>query len=574
MGAERLGSAPSSGAPTSVLAVTVTERGRRLSNLLPYRRAHAAAAPTVREAWGKVDGLVLFLATGAAVRIVAPLLSDKHDDPAVVCVDEAGRFAVALCGGHVGGANALAREVAALLGAEPVVTTASDAAGLAGLDAIPGWRAEGDLAAVGRARLDGEPVTVSSELPGWDPPAVLDRSLVPAPASSATGPRPRVVVTDRVIDAPGLVRLHPPSLVVGIGCSTRASAADAEALLASVLRDNDLAAESIGVVASIDRRATHPAVVGLGYPLRCWSAEELATVAVPHPSDVVRRAVGTPSVAEAAALLAAGAGATLLVAKRSSDEVVVAVARRAGPPGHLSLVGLGPGGPAHRTAAAAASIRNAEVVVGYDAYVEQAADLLTSAQAVLRFPIGEETARVDRALAEAAAGRTVALVCSGDAGIYAMASLVIERSTVAPDVEVEVVPGVTAATAASAVLGAPLGHDHALISLSDLLTPWPAIEARLRAAAAADLVVALYNPRSAGRSWQLPAALALLGEHRRPDTPVGLVTAAGRPGQVATVTTLAGLDPDLVGMTTCVIVGSSTTRVIGGRMCTPRGYQP
>jgi len=174
-------------------------------------------------------------------------------------------------------------------------------------------------------------------------------------------------------------------------------------------------------------------------------------------------------------------------------------------------------------------------------------------------------------VSEAGAGRRVALVCSGDAGVYAMASLALEVAAGA-GVEVEVVPGVTAALASAALLGAPLGHDHVVISLSDLLTPWPAIEARLRAAAAADLVVALYNPRSRGRTWQFDAARTILLEHRAPETPVGVVTDATRPGQSVQVTTLADVDPEVVGMTTCVIVGSSATRVLAGRMVTPRGY--
>jgi cobalt-precorrin 5A hydrolase/precorrin-3B C17-methyltransferase len=169
----------------------------------------------------------------------------------------------------------------------------------------------------------------------------------------------------------------------------------------------------------------------------------------------------------------------------------------------------------------------------------------------------------------------VALVCSGDAGVYAMASIALELAvTEAPDIEVEVVPGVTAALAAAASLGAPLGHDHVSVSLSDLLTPWDAIERRLRAAAEADLVVALYNPRSKGRDWQLGAARSLLLERRAATTPVGVVTDAARPGQTVTITTLAGLDPQEVGMTTCVVIGSSATRVVGGRMVTPRGYRP
>jgi len=245
----------------------------------------------------------------------------------------------------------------------------------------------------------------------------------------------------------------------------------------------------------------------------------------------------------------------------------VAVARRRSGP--LAVVGLGPGDRAHRTPAAADAVRRADVVIGYEPYVDQASDLLRPAQEVIRSPIGAELVRAKQAVAEAEGGRRVALVCSGDPGVYAMASLVLE---LAPAVDVDVVPGVTAALAAAAVLGAPLGHDHVSVSLSDHLTPWPSIERRLRAAAEADLVVALYNPRSARRTWQLDAARALLLEHRRPETPVGVVADAGRPNQAVVTTSLAELDPTIVGMTSTVLVGSSSTRLVDGRMVTPRGY--
>jgi len=152
-----------------------------------------------------------------------------------------------------------------------------------------------------------------------------------------------------------------------------------------------------------------------------------------------------------------------------------------------------------------------------------------------------------------------------------MASIVLELADAS--IDIEVVPGITAASASAAVLGAPLGHDHAALSLSDLLTGWDVIERRLEAAAGADLVVSLYNPRSRGRTWQLEAARQILLRHRPPTTPVGIVTDAGRRGQTATLTTLADLDAELVGMTTCVIVGASTTVVVNGRMVTPRGYR-
>ncbi len=541
----------------SVLSVAVTDAGRALSSRLPYELAEGRAGDVIRARWGDADGFVLFLATGAAVRIVAPLLADKATDPAVVCVDEAGRFVVALCGGHAGGANALARAVAAALGATPVVTTATDAVAAPALDLLPGFTATGDIAGVTTAMLDGRRPLVEYDL-AW-----------PAPVTAGDGPE-RIVVTDRAVPpAPGVVALHPPSLVVGVGASSNAGAGAAAALLDAALAG--LARESVAEVATLDRRAGDPVVTSLGLPVRAFTAEALAGVDVPTPSEVVRAAVGTASVAEAAALLAAGAGAELVVPKRAGKEATVAVARRRGPRGHLAVVGLGPGDVAHRTPAAEAAVRRAEVVIGYGPYVDACADLLTAGQEVVRSPIGDETVRAKQAVAEAGAGRRVALVCSGDAGVYAMASLTLE---VAGDagVDIEVVPGVTAALAASALLGAPLGHDHAIISLSDLLTPWSAIEVRLRAAAEADLVVAFYNPRSRGRTWQFDAACAILRGRRAPSTPVGVVTDATRPGQSVRITTLDAIDAGAVGMTTCVIVGSSTTRVIGGRMVTPRGY--
>src|SRR5205823_6364427 len=160
--------------------------------------------------------------------------------------------------------------------------------------------------------------------------------------------------------------------------------------------------------------------------LRTFSADALAAVAVPTPSPVVECAVGTPSVAEAAALLAAGPGSELVVSKVTGAHATVAVARRVRPRGHLAVVGLGPGHPRHRTAAAEAAVRRAEVVIGYGPYVEQAADLLAPGADVVRSPIGDEAVRAKQAVAEAAAGRRVALVCSGDPGVYAMASLVLD----------------------------------------------------------------------------------------------------------------------------------------------------
>lgn len=546
----------------NVVTVTLTAAGQALAVRLPYRHRQGSLIAAVAEEWPAVDGLVLCCATGIAVRAIAPLLADKHTDPAVVVVDEAGRFAVALTGGHAGGANALAADVAALLGGQPVITTATDVAGVPALDQLPGFVARGDVAGVGRRWLDGQAPIVEAGIP-W-----------PLPIAGGDGPG-RVVVTDGVgPEGDGVVRLCPPSLVVGVGASIGAPAVAAAELLGIALAGAHLDAAAVGLVATIDRRAGDPVVTALGHPVRAFSAEELATVTVPNPSSVVATEVGTASVAEAAALLAAGPGAELIVAKVKGPTATVAVARRRAPVGRVTVVGLGPGAPEHRTPAATAAVRHAEVVIGYQGYVEQCRDLIGSPCEVIESPIGAEVERSHEALHRAAAGQQVALVCSGDPGIFALATLVLELAPAFGSPPVAVLPGVTASLAASAILGAPLAHDHAVISLSDLLTPWSAIETRLRAAAETDFVVALYNPRSKQRTEQFTTALAILGAHRPASTPVGIVTNATRTDQHVVCTTLGQLDGQQVGMFSMVIIGSTTTRSVDGRLVTPRGYRP
>jgi cobalt-precorrin 5A hydrolase/precorrin-3B C17-methyltransferase len=556
----------------NVLTISVTEAGRTLAQRLPFEHRHGDLAATVRERWTDVDAFVLIAATGIATRVIGPLLADKHTDPAVVCVNDAGRFAIALSGGHAGGANALATDVASLLDAEPVITTATDGNAAVALDTLPGFTARGDVAGVTRAWLDGDTPTVVNER-DWPLPDSF-RGVSGTESVHHTPRNHEVVVTDQAVaDAPGRVVLHPPSLVVGVGASTDAPADAAAALLDAALSEHGLAREAIACVATIDRRAPDPVVTALKLPIKAFAAEVLATVEVPNPSEVVQAEVGTPSVAEAAALLAAGPGAELVVAKQRGATATLAIARRR-PQGSVAVVGLGPGAAAHRTPAATAAVRHADAVVGFSGYVDQCAELLSPAQTVVRSPIGEEVDRCRDALERAAAGARVALVCSGDSGIYAMATLVLELAPEYGSPAVDIVPGVTAATSAAALLGAPLAHDHASISLSDLLTPWEAIERRLQAVAESDMAVALYNPRSMKRTWQLDRAREILLAHRPPTTPVGVCTDVGRPDEHVRRTTLAELRAEDVGMLSIVVIGSSTTTVIDDRIVTPRGYQP
>jgi cobalt-precorrin 5A hydrolase/precorrin-3B C17-methyltransferase len=581
--------------------IAVTAAGQaaaaRLARAWPggTRSYPGPAAAALPRAWAECDALVCFLATGATIRLLSPLLASKHTDPAVVCVDEAGRHAIALLGGHgsgggtppggngdppagedsgtppgrIGGANALAARVAEVLDAEPVLSTATDLAGLPGLDTL-GWPVEGAVAAVSRAMLDGEPVRLDSNAT-WPLPAFPPNVRVSPSTDGDPGHGNRILVTDEMAPADGrTVVLRPPSLAVGVGASRGVSAAEVLSLIDRVLEEAGVSPLSVAALATVDAKADEPGIVEAaarrGWPLVSYPAAVLAAVAVPNPGAAALAAVGTPSVAEAAALTR---GDVLVAGKHKSAMATAAVARIR-PRGRLALIGLGPGARDLVAPRAVAELRRASVVAGLDQYLDQVRDLLRPGTRLLSSGLGAEEERARAAVTEAQRGHAVALVGSGDAGVYSMASPAL--SLAGDDIDVVTVPGITANLAAAALLGAPLGHDHAVISLSDLNTPWEMIERRVRAAADGDFVVTFYNPRSRARDWQLRTALDLLGAQRPASTPAAIVRNANRPGQLITVTTLGKLDTAAVDMLSLVLVGCSTTQMVAGRMVTPRGY--
>ncbi len=245
-------------------------------------------------------------------------------------------------------------------------------------------------------------------------------------------------------------------------------------------------------------------------------------------------------------------------------------------PGQLYIIGLGPGDPAMVTGQAQAALHEADVVIGYTAYFTWI-ETLVSGKECIALPLTQETERARLAVERASQGQTVCVISSGDAGIYGMASLVFEMAAqleaTASVPELTVIPGLSAVNTCASLLGAPIGHDFAVISLSDLLTPWDTIEKRLIAVSAADFVIALYNPKSARRDWQYAKAQSIFAQHRSPDTPVGIVRDAYRPDQSVLVTTVANMTAAPVDMLTTVIVGNSQTRNWQSRLITPRGYR-
>ena len=238
----------------------------------------------------------------------------------------------------------------------------------------------------------------------------------------------------------------------------------------------------------------------------------------------------------------------------------------------LYVVGIGPGAYEKMTIEAAEALKKSDVIIGYTVYVDLVKDHFPGKE-FLTTPMKREVDRCVLAFEEARKGKIAAMICSGDAGVYGMSGLMYEVGVNYPEVELEIIPGVTAATGGAAVLGAPLIHDFCLISLSDLLTPWEKIEARLLAAAQADFVVCLYNPSSKKRHDYLEKACNLMMKYKSPETVCGIVGNIGRDGEAMEVMTLEELKTTKVDMFTTVFVGNSQTKNINGKMVTPRGYK-
>jgi cobalt-precorrin 5A hydrolase/precorrin-3B C17-methyltransferase len=535
-------------------------------------------------------------AAAILIRTLGGLAHDKRSEPPVLAVSDDGLTVVPLLGGHHG-ANALARLIADSLGGTAAITTASDVRFGVAFDAPPPGcvLANPERAkAVTAALLAGNPVRIEGHAP-W-----LTQSALPVSEHDAAM---TLSVTDEAVTGEETRLIyHPATLVLGVGCVRGCAPEELIELADETLAAHGLAPQSVALIASLDLKADEAAVHALakhlGVPARFFPAETLSaeTVRLANPSDTVLAEVGCPGVAEGAALAAVGPNGKLIVEKTVSGNATCAVARAPAPipdptfigraRGRLSLVSIGPGSSGWRSAEADALLAAASDWVGYELYLSLL-EPIAEDKTQHRFKLGEEEARARHALELAGEGRDVALVSSGDAGIYAMASLVFELideasgpRAVSPNArraEIVVAPGISALQAAAAKIGAPLGHDFCAISLSDVLTPWEIIERRIEAAARGDLVTCFYNPRSKRRTSQLARAVRILAHYRPEDTPVIVAASLGRPAEQVTVTTLADFDPTIVDMLTLIIVGASTTRALtlsdgAQRVYTPRGY--
>lgn len=563
-----------------ILGAGALDTAQRIQARYPGARVHGLASRVaadvpfddlgahLRELYARGLPIVALCAAGIVIRCIAPALADKGVEPPVLAVAEDGSAVVPLLGGLTG-VNVMAREIAACVGVAPAITTSGELRfgacvlnppeGYALADLAQGKRFVSDLLAGASTRIDGAAP--------WLDDVALPRDAAAAHAIRVTPEAWRGTRDELVI--------HPRSVVVGVDAHAIRADGALAARIAASLDAQGLARLALAAIvapaAAIGDAALEDAAHTLDVPLRFVDADGDGSV----PADAA--ALLGRALRVVHTLRATTNGIACAVAAHPVDPAALGRAR-----GRLTVLGLGPGGAAWLTPAARAALADATDILGYTTYVNMAGPFRDD-QRVHGTDNREEMQRARHAFELAAEGRRVAVVSSGDPGVFAMAAAVLEALDEARDphwaaVDLRVEPGISASLATAAQAGAPLGHDFCAISLSDNLKPWDVIETRLRHAAQADLVMAFYNPISRARPWQLDRALDVVRAHRTADTVVVLGRDIGRPGATLATTTLGALRSDQVDMRTMVIVGSSTTRrfAIGeGRewVYTPRWYR-
>jgi cobalt-precorrin 5A hydrolase/precorrin-3B C17-methyltransferase len=511
---------------------------------------------TLRELYQQDTPIIALCAAGIVIRTLAPLLLEKGAEPPVLAVAEDGSAVVPLLGG-LGGVNVLAREIAAALDVAAAITTSGELRFGTCLLNPPSGYALGDLELGKRFVSDllaGETVRIEGAAP-WLAQAQLPED-----------PQARLAVhvghAERAPAANELL-IYPRNVLVAVGTGV----ADLPSAIREALHQAKIALQSVACLLAADSEmssaALREAALELGVPLRFGN--DVGAV-----SELARNALGQSVKIFGDDTLA------IAVAEQPLDPLSIGRPR-----GRLAVIGLGPGAAELMVPAVKAELARANDVLGYETYVRMAGPFCAD-QVMHCTDNREEMQRARHAFELAAQGRSVVVVSSGDPGVFAMAAAVLEALHESSDaawhnVDLEILPGVSASLATAAQAGAPLGHDFCVLSLSDNLKPWEIIEKRLDLASQADLALAFYNPISRSRPWQLGRALEIVAQYRTPATPVVLGRDIGRPGQTLRVTTLGQLTPDQVDMRTMVLVGSSTTCVFsrmggGDWVYTPRWY--
>lgn len=571
------------------------------SNLLKEKDKNSIelikAKKILREKWGKLDLIIFVGSLGASIRLINPFITSKEKDPGVIVMDKKGSKILPIIGAHQSNTQNIAFQLSNLLGGEVIETNNSVDQNYIDLDSFGkkwGWQRSGDSKDWSKLvikqsnnqeifckQLSGNTLWQRSESGG---------NIIQLPKTKPDQTKSTFHIS---IYSDHRNTWHPSTLWIGIGCERNTSKKLIEKSLNSFLVSNKLSSLSIAGFATVDLKKDEKAILEISkennLPVRFFKPDELSKIKIPNPSKIVLNEIGTPSVAEAACLLAAGKNSKLLKekkvfknpnsTKRLSGAVTIAVAlsqNQYSPSlGEIHIVGSGPGDISYLTNDARKALSKCSVWIGYKMYLDLIEPLRSKDQVFIESKLTEERQRCKKAIKLAEEGIKVALISSGDAGFYGMAGLLLEliqkiNKEFRPYFEVH--PGISSMQLAASLSGAPLMNDFCAINLSDKLTPWLSIEKRIEGALLGDFVIAIFNPQSLERNWQLKKAIDLCLKSRNGNTPVLIARQVGRQNQSKNFFKLDSIPLKDIDMLSIIIIGNTKTTLVDEIFLTPRGY--
>ena len=549
----------------------------------------------LKDQWQGNNKLIFVGSIGAVVRLIAPFIRSKENDPAILVTDSKAKNVITLLGGHKKGGDRFASELAAALEAESICTSDSFTEGRIPLDCFgEGWgwkRGGGDVdwrkLMIRQSKEQKNIVFQSKGSELWHKLKACSNFSFLEKNDQTSSENIDLYIGQ---EKNSICSWHPSSIIIGIGCERNTDEKLIQRAINESFSEKGLSLLSIACIATIDKKNDEIGLLNLSkkneWPIYFFSALELSKVKVPTPSNVVLKEMGTPSVAEAAAISQGAESGRLIQEKQihyaKEDEVgavTIALVELDKPfaphKGELHLIGSGPGKLEMLTSDSRQALTRCAAWIGYGPYLNYLEEIRRHDQIRIDSELTFEKDRCQHALDLAKEGVKIALISSGDSGIYGMAGLALElwlNESVDARPLFQVHPGISSFQMAAAKLGAPFMHDFCSISLSDLLTPWNQIEKRIKSAAIGDFVLALFNPKSIKRNWQLKKTVDLLLEFRKPSTPVAIARQLGRPEESIELYTLKTLPFDQVDMLTILVIGNSQSVIKNNKFLTPRGY--
>ncbi len=551
----------------------------------------------LKEKWEKLELIIFVGSVGASIRLINSLLSSKDKDPGVIVIDKKGSKIIPIIGAHQSNIQNIAFQICNLFSGEIIETNNSIDQNYLNIDSFGnqwGWKRSGDIKDWSKLviKQSHKKEIFCSQLSGnnlWKTSKVGNTITQ---LSDKDFEQKKSIFHISIFDN-HTNTWHPPTLWIGLGCERNTSKELIEESLQSFLATNNLSPLSIAGFATVDLKNDEKAILEISreknLPIKFFTSEELSAINTPNPSDIVLDEIGTPSVAEAACILAAGQGSKLLKEKKiykNTDSskstfgaVTIAVSESINQysplTGEIHVVGSGPGDISYLTNDARKALSKCSIWIGYKMYLDLIKPLKRKDQIMIESNLTEERERCEKAIKLAEEGIKVALISSGDAGFYGMAGLLLEliqkvNKDFRPSFEVH--PGISSMQLAAALGGAPLMNDFCSISLSDKLTPWESIEKRIAGALLGDFVIAIFNPQSLERNWQLKRAIELCLGYRPGDTPVLVGRQVGRENQSKSFFSLDSIPLQDIDMLSIIIIGNSKTTLVDEIFLTPRGY--